>query len=706
MQEVELKLVANNKDAVRGVKELQQESQKLYSNNEKAQKREKGLIADIEKELDRLKDAKRKAYTLKDIEAHNRKIKEAELNLKEYNEAGVKFEKTGSNMNTMIGRWALSLGGATAAFAILKDAVLATTAGINLFNIAGAASKQVLHNLVTGTGDLTRGMTEAIMVQKELNKLRLQEKIDLFEASKQMVLFKKHSVEAHDQTKTATQRIEAYDKAIEANNKSIDIKIKGVLKELIATEALLKVKEGDEKLTLRFIELNTTLNDLEYERFSRLNEMTSMRSGLVKQLNKEEISYYEDLNKLIDEYLENLKDRNDEIAVMGMSGLDRQLKELEIAKNKEVAEWGDTEERKALILKKYNIMRQDMMKQYYDNIKQQMLEYAYGVKYGDAFSATGMLERALNPAAADIPAHMKLRTNKAFIDAQKKMIDEAIDNTKKSEDMDLENKQKRVEAIKGMITELASIAQDITQRAVEDAQRTRELLDTQISETQRAIETEVELQKAGFANSVSAKKKQLEDLQALREKALHKEEEALKKQRQLDSVMQTSALITASADTIKAFPGPLLPIAIGLIAAMFAAFASAKVRARETVKLSSGGHGEVNGRLHSEGGEAFLNHVEVEDGERWGVLSRPASRRYGKVFANMVESFNKGRIPIPKGMSNNIILNTDGTNSRLERVEGQLIKLNQYFEGQEIASENGTRSIMKRGNTVKVIKHK
>jgi len=706
MQEVELRLVANNKDAVKGVRELQQESQKLYSGNEKAQKREKGLIADIEKELEKLKEAKRKAYTLTDIEKYNKKIKEAELNLKGYNEAGLKFEKTATSMNDMIQKWALSLGGAAAAFTILKEAVLATTAGINAFNIAGAATKQVLHNLVTGTGDLTRGMTEAIVVQKELNRLRIQEKIDLFESSKQMILFKKYSVEAHDQTKTATERIKAYDKAIEANNKSIAIRKEGILEELIATQNLLKVKEGDEKLTLRYIELSTELNELEYERFSRLTEMTSMRSGLVKKVNEEEIKFYEDLNKLIDEYIDNIKDRKDELTLLSLSGIDKQLKEIELARAAELKEWGDTEERKALIMQKYNLIRENLIREHYAAIKQQMLEFAYSNLNDPRLAGTDILGKALTPDTAPTPANMLLRTNKTFYDAQRKMIENAQDLAKKADEKDLEDKQKRVDAIKNMVNDLANIAQDITQRAIEEAQRTRELLDTQINETQQALDTEVALYEAGYASNVSAKKKQLEDLKALRAQALIDEEEAIKKQKQLDTVMQTSALITASAQTIKAFPGPLLPIAIGIITAMFAAFASAKLRARETVKLASGGHGEVNGRLHSEGGEAFLGHIEVEDGERWGVLSRTASRRYGKVFANMVDSFNKGRIPIPKGAHNNIIVNNEGTNTRLERVENQLIKLNQYFEGQEVTSDNGGTSVMKRGNTVRIIKRR
>ena len=37
-------------------------------------------------------------------------------------------------------------------------------------------------------------------------------------------------------------------------------------------------------------------------------------------------------------------------------------------------------------------------------------------------------------------------------------------------------------------------------------------LDTQIEESQRAMDAEIELAKAGFANNVDAKRKELEDL--------------------------------------------------------------------------------------------------------------------------------------------------------------------------------------------------
>ena len=99
MESVELKLVANNSQAVSSIKELATESNKLYANNEKNQKRQVGLIADIEKELEKLRELQKNAMTIEHIEKYNKKIAEAKQSLDEYNKAGLAVEK-----QTEIGR--------------------------------------------------------------------------------------------------------------------------------------------------------------------------------------------------------------------------------------------------------------------------------------------------------------------------------------------------------------------------------------------------------------------------------------------------------------------------------------------------------------------------------------------------------------------------------------------------------------------------
>lgn len=201
---------------------------------------------------------------------------------------------------------------------------------------------------------------------------------------------------------------------------------------------------------------------------------------------------------------------------------------------------------------------------------------------------------------------------------------------------------------------------DIYQKRVEDAQRTRELLDTRVQETQEALNQEIALQKAGYASNVEGKKKELNDLKVQRDISIAKENEALKKQRQLDALQQASSLLTATANIIKGYSKlPLIGqvLSIVAIAAMFAAFAAARVQANSLSKLEKGGYGEVKGKRHSQGGERFTDHIEVEDSEKWGVLSRPASKKYGKSFYQIVEGFNKDNpVILNKALS---ILNSD-----------------------------------------------
>jgi multidrug efflux pump subunit AcrA (membrane-fusion protein) len=251
-------------------------------------------------------------------------------------------------------------------------------------------------------------------------------------------------------------------------------------------------------------------------------------------------------------------------------------------------------------------------------------------------------------------------------------------------------------------------------KRVADAQRTRELLDDQIGYTTDALNAEVELAKLGYANNVDAKRKELEELQKQREAAIKKEEKALKAQQAMDSAMQASSLLTASAQIIagltKTTPLIGLILAVGAIAAMWATFAAAKVQAAKATKLAEGGTGTdtgvVTGRTHKQGGERFLDHVEVERGEMWGVLSRRASAKYGKQFNQIVTSFNKDQIPVQQmaDVNNNILVDVSQTNERLDRVQGELVKLNRHFGTNTEVIETSTARIIKKGNKTRIIR--
>lgn len=299
-----------------------------------------------------------------------------------------------------------------------------------------------------------------------------------------------------------------------------------------------------------------------------------------------------------------------------------------------------------------------------------------------------------------------------ILDAEIGLIQQKIDGIDASETIwtKLGFNDEQKEALQGAVNDTVDALDQIFEARVQDAERTRELLDTQISETQRALEAEMELMKAGFASNVDAKRKELEELQKQREAALKKEEAAIKAKRQLETVTQTVSLISAAAETFKAFPGPLLPIAIATVAAMFAAFAAAKLKAAAAAKLAEGGTGTetgmITGRSHAQGGERFLDHVEVERGEMWGVLSKRATAKYGKQFGQIVTSFNKDQIPVQQmaDVHNNILVDVSQTNERLDRVQNELKRLNKHFDNDLQVRETSTARIEKKGNRTRIIR--
>lgn len=674
MEEIELRLVTNNSQAVKGVRELAAESDKLYKNNEKNQKREKGLIADIEDEMVRLQKARRDAFRIEDVEKYNRKIAEAKQGLKEYEEAGLKADQKTKSLTESIGKWALSLGGAAMALKLVKDAVLATTTGINAFNIAGAVAKQVMYNLVTGSQSLTAGLGNVIAAQKKLNELRIQDKIDTYNAKIQLVLYNKALVEAKDQTRSITDRIKSYDDALAFHNKAIDIEIESARAQVKAYSDILDVSPDNEKAKLAFIDFNTKIIDLEINRNASMKEISSMRSGMIKKEIDDELKWrtdlHNDLQKLADEQIK----------------IDEENSKKRIEDNKKF--WEDYD------------------KWFEDNLEKIQSE----PEKIDAFFKEWERQTELDIKRRERNLEKDADIIKQFFADWERETEIDIAKRRKLLDEDEELKNQRIEALKDTAFEIADALSGITQRNFQDAQRNRQILDDRISETQRSLDQEIQLYEAGYASNVAAKQKELDNLKVIRDKALKDEEAARKKMVAIESLIQSANLVTSATSLIKqgAKLGPIgLAIAAASIAAMFALFSSIKGKASSATKLASGGHGEVTGRLHSQGGESFLSHVEVEQGERWGVLSRPASRRYGKAFGQMVDSFNRNQLVIPKtGTVNNILLDTSMTNGRLERVESQLIKLNQYFEGQETMSDNGRISVQKKGSTTRIIKHR
>lgn len=139
-----------------------------------------------------------------------------------------------------------------------------------------------------------------------------------------------------------------------------------------------------------------------------------------------------------------------------------------------------------------------------------------------------------------------------------------------------------------------------------------------------------------------------------------------------------------------------------------AAVTAAEIASISSQPLEKGGSGDetgiVKGKRHSEGGEKFLDHLEVESGEAWGVLSRKATQKYGNDFHEIVSSFNRGEMPTVAPMVNtNVLVNNDGSNSRLDKVIAEQQKLNSKIKDPVQVNIIGGKRYIINGSNIRII---
>ena len=197
----------------------------------------------------------------------------------------------------------------------------------------------------------------------------------------------------------------------------------------------------------------------------------------------------------------------------------------------------------------------------------------------------------------------------------------------------------------------------IADAEVEAAEAAVAAAEKRVQTAQSAYDAEVEARNNGYANNVATAKKELQQEkknQAAKEKLL---EEAKRRQEAINTVVQASSLITASANLWSSFSsipivGPAL--AVAAIAAMWTSFAVAKVKAAQVTKSASQEYGEgglefLEGGSHASGNDIDLQtknskgkNMRAEGGEAMAIINRRSTRKYHKMLPQLVNSINKG----------------------------------------------------------------
>jgi len=215
----------------------------------------------------------------------------------------------------------------------------------------------------------------------------------------------------------------------------------------------------------------------------------------------------------------------------------------------------------------------------------------------------------------------------------------------------------QIEALEEAVSIVLDNIKAIADAEVEAAEQAVAAAEKRVEAAQKAYDAEIEARNNGYANNVATAKKELQQEkrnQAAKQKML---EEAQRRQEAINTVVQASSLITASANLWSSFSsipivGPTL--AIAAIAAMWTSFAVAKVKAAQVTKAASQEYGEgglefLEGGSHASGNDIDLQtrnskgkNMRAEGGEAMAIINKHSTRKYHKMLPQIVDSINKG----------------------------------------------------------------
>lgn len=215
---------------------------------------------------------------------------------------------------------------------------------------------------------------------------------------------------------------------------------------------------------------------------------------------------------------------------------------------------------------------------------------------------------------------------------------------------------KAISAFDSAVDTVISNLQEIAQAEVDLAQAAVDAAEERVDAAQSAYEAELEARNNGYANSVASARRELQQEKKRQQEKQKLLEEAQRRQEAINTVVQSSSLITASAQIWSSMSGvPIIgpALAIAAIAAMWTSFAAAKIKARQ-VTASSEEYGEgglevLEGGSHASGHDIDLGvknrrkkRMKAEGGEALAIINKRSTAKYKKVLPDVIESLNKG----------------------------------------------------------------
>ena len=282
----------------------------------------------------------------------------------------------------------------------------------------------------------------------------------------------------------------------------------------------------------------------------------------------------------------------------------------------------------------------------------------------------------------------------------------------------------QINALEDAVNIVLEQFQAILDAEVELAEKQEELAEKRVEAAQKAYDAEIEARNNGYANNVATAKKELEQEKKNQQEKQKVPAAAQKRQESLNTVIQASSLVTASANLWSSFSsipivGPAL--ALAAIATMWTSFAVAKVKAKQVTASQSEEYGEgglefLEGGSHASGNDIDLGtsnkkgkRMKAEGGEALAIINKHKTRKYRKILPDIIDSFNKGTFEDKYlnafGSSDNvrISLNANG-NIDLSGIESDVRNIRKQNETKYYTLPNGS-VVIQHKNIKRIIKN-
>jgi len=288
---------------------------------------------------------------------------------------------------------------------------------------------------------------------------------------------------------------------------------------------------------------------------------------------------------------------------------------------------------KAELDKKYNKPYEDAMPKIYDSAVGGMFEYMDKERQSEFEDVEKFWDDYYKEYADNVKKIIEFGEEHPIFQALfRKQFGKAV---RGGSDEDVKELQNYFESIEDSVDLMKDSLGSLADSWVESTDRIVEQLNRQVDEAQSALETELQLQEQGYASNVSLRRKELDDVKALRKEAIEDQRKAQKVQLALESSIQVASLITTGyelmKDGVKKAGIPGLAFGAAAIIALLAIAAKFRNLAKEQAAVEYGEGGWVEGKSHREGGTPIV----AEKGEY--VTRRKSALKYSK----LLEAINK-----------------------------------------------------------------